>query len=430
MDYQTFLDTIYQRYSGNVKLGLERMEAILESMGHPEQRLRGLHVGGTNGKGSVCAILEALCLVHGHTTGLNTSPHLIDYRERFRLNGQLIPWPELYDVYERWAPVFLEQEASFFEITTAMAFVAFLNRNVDTAIFEVGLGGRLDGTRPFASTVTAITSISMDHPKSLGDTLEQIAFEKAGILKPGVPLVLGRMPVSPRTVILNEADRHGAPVQLIDRDFFARNVSTSLEGTTFDFVWEAGEWRGLRTNLIGEHQAHNAALALRAFQLYMERIGQPVDEQKARQALQKVWWPGRLEVLHHRPLVLIDGAHNEEGVESLIKAIKTLNPGRPCRVVVAILRDKKLDRMIADLCTIATKLYISKNKSTRAAEVEEQVEAAQAAGTPFETTYDVIGAVHRALEEAGPDDIILITGSLYTIAEVLPYREKVLGEHA
>ncbi|MCD4829753.1 MAG: bifunctional folylpolyglutamate synthase/dihydrofolate synthase [Candidatus Cloacimonetes bacterium] len=427
MDKQTFLDTIYQRHSGNVKLGLERMEAILAVMEHPERRLRGVHVGGTNGKGSTCAIIEALALAHGQTTGLNTSPHLVDYRERIRLDGQPIAWGELYDIYTRWAPTFIEHEASFFEITTSMAFAAFVQRKVDTAIFEVGLGGRLDGTRPFVATINVITSISIDHPKSLGDTIEKIAFEKAGILKPQTPLVLGQMPEVARKVILHQADKLNAPTQVIGRDFHIDNVRTSLEGASFDYRASDGELTGLRTNMIGAHQAQNAALALRAFQLYMQRIGETVDEAKVRAALLRVHWPGRLEVLHKRPLVLIDGAHNEEGVQSLVQALQTLNDGRKCHMVLAILRDKKLDRMIGDLCTVADKLYISKNKSNRAAEIAEQVEAAQAAGTPYETAYDVTCATRRALEEAAPDDLIVITGSLYTISEILPFDEKILS---
>lgn len=176
MKYQQFLDYIYQRHSGNVKLGLDRMHKILAAMNEPNLKLAGIHIAGTNGKGSTAAMCEALSLQHGITTGLNTSPHLIDYRERFRINGKNIDFTELLTTYRKWEKIFEKNEASFFEITTAMAFYIFHEKNVRNAIFEVGLGGRLDGTKPFSATVSAITSISYDHPKSLGESVEKIAF--------------------------------------------------------------------------------------------------------------------------------------------------------------------------------------------------------------------------------------------------------------
>jgi len=201
MEYQEFLDYIYQRHSGNVKLGLERIENILKAMGSPNKKIKGIHIAGTNGKGSTAAMCEALSIQHGIKTGLNTSPHLVDYRERIRLNGDNIELDELISTYKKWETVLEENEASFFEITTAMAFDIFHSNNIDNAIFEVGLGGRLDGTNPFASTVTVITTISYDHTKSLGDTIEKIAFEKAGIIKANTPVVLGEMPVEASDVI-------------------------------------------------------------------------------------------------------------------------------------------------------------------------------------------------------------------------------------
>jgi dihydrofolate synthase/folylpolyglutamate synthase len=190
MEYQEFLDYIYQRHSGNVKLGLERMQRILRSMDSPNDKLEGIHIAGTNGKGSTAAMCEALSLQYGLKTGLNTSPHLVDYRERIRVNGKNIELDELISTYKKWESVLEENEASFFEITTAMAFDIFHSNKVDNAIFEVGLGGRLVGTNPFVSTVSMITTISYDHTKSLGDSIEKIAFEKAGIIKINTPVVL------------------------------------------------------------------------------------------------------------------------------------------------------------------------------------------------------------------------------------------------
>ncbi len=426
MDYKTFLDTIYQRHSSNVKLGLERMEAILERMDSPHKKLSGLHIAGTNGKGSVSAMCEAMALEHGQTTGMNTSPHLIDYCERFRINGQNIDYQKLLEIYFEWQKDFDETEASFFEISTAMAFYIFHREQVDTAIFEVGLGGRLDGTNPFKSTVSVITGISIDHPKSLGDSIELIAREKAGIIKPRTPLIMGRMPEIATDVILESALMKQVPVLQYGVDFTAENIHVDLTGTRFDYQsgWMGVEINDIRVNLLGEHQATNAATAITAFINYMNRRGLPYDLEKIRSALNKVNWMGRMQVLRTEPTVIIDGAHNEEGVKALVDNVRKMFPEKRLLFVVAILRDKKLDRMIEDICTIASKLFIAKNQSDRAADIEEQADVARQTKTPFEVADGVMKAVGMAMSEASKDDIVIVTGSLYTIAEVLAKQEE------
>ena len=421
MDYKTFLETIYQRHSSNVKLGLDRMEAILERMDSPHEKLNGLHIAGTNGKGSVAAMCEAMALEHGQTTGMNTSPHLIDYCERFRINGRNIDYRKLLETYFAWQKDFDETETSFFEISTAMAFTMFHRQKLDTAIFEVGLGGRLDGTNPFRSTVTVITGISIDHPKSLGDSIELIAREKAGILKESTPLVMGRMPDAAREVILEVARERHVPVMQFGIDFEVRNIETSTSGTRFDYFSKALgiELNGLSVNLLGEHQAINATTALTALITYMNRRGLAYSEEKIRGALRKVNWMGRMQILNTEPTVIIDGAHNEEGVQALVGNVRKMFPSNRLLFVVAILRDKRLDRMIAHICAVADKIFISKNQSDRAADIEEQAQVARSTKTPFEIAEGVVNAVGKAVDSAAVDDIVVITGSLYTISEVL-----------
>ncbi|HRX76959.1 MAG TPA: Mur ligase family protein, partial [Candidatus Cloacimonadota bacterium] len=212
MQYQEFLDHIYQRYSGNVKLELGRMEGLLKDMGSPQDKLRGFHVAGTNGKGSVCAALEALALAHNCRTGLNTSPHLINYTERFRLDGKEVDIESILKLFNEFEELFNKWEASFFEITTAIAFMLFARACPDVAVMEVGLGGRLDATNLFYPDVTAISTIGLDHIKTLGNNLEIIASEKAGIIKAHTPLVLGDIEESPLYVILEKALAKAAPV--------------------------------------------------------------------------------------------------------------------------------------------------------------------------------------------------------------------------
>lgn len=418
MKYQELLDYIYQRHSGNIKLGLDRMLNILEAMNKPNLSLRGMHVAGTNGKGSTCAMLEAMALAHGHSTGLNTSPHLVDYRERIRIDGTNITLEKLVELYKEWQEVFEENEASFFEITTAMAFRHFVDNAVDTAIFEVGLGGRLDGTNPFDSTVTTITSIGYDHTKSLGDTIEKIAAEKAGIIKPNRPVIVGDIPETALEVIAQVASSNNCRLVHYGRDFGAGNVELTEQGTRFTY-YDEHDQQDFTVNLLGRHQAHNAAVAVATFKLYMRTIGEELDWQKVATALQHVNWPGRMQIIRTQPTVLIDGAHNEEGITALTQNLRAIFPDKRILFVLAILRDKNLDSIIEMICNTADQLYISKNHSTRAAEIEDQAAIAARFSTPYQTIDDVVDATRRAIADAQQDDLVVISGSLYTISEVI-----------
>ncbi len=427
MNYKEFLEYIYQRHSGNVKLGLDRIEKILEAMDNPNKKLKGIHVAGTNGKGSTSAMCEAMGLAHNLSTGLNTSPHLVDYRERIRVNGENITFGNLMEIYQNWGDLFEQKEASFFEITTALAFKYFLNKQVDLAIMEVGLGGRLDGTNPFLSTVSIINSISMDHPKSLGDTIEKIAFEKAGIIKQNTPVVLGKIKESAAEVIKKVAAEKSAPVFELGKDFHIKNIRLDRNGTTFDYESADLNLKDITVNLLGKHQAYNCAVAISAFNLFMKRTSRSLDEDKLRAGLRNVNWPGRMQILQNSPTVIIDGAHNEEGIDALVHNIKQIFPNTKIHFVLAILRDKNLEKIIKQICEISYKLYISKNHSTRAAEIEEQAEIAKTYGTDPILIPDVVEATKAALKNAKPDELVFISGSLYTISEVLAEKKELFS---
>lgn len=419
MNYQDFLDYIYKRHSGNVKLELDRMLNVLQAMDYPNKKLQGIHIAGTNGKGSTAAICESLCLSHGLSTGMNTSPHLIDYRERFRLNGNNITLEKLITKYKEWEKILEENEASFFEITTALAFHIFDEEKVDTAIFEVGLGGRLDGTNPFKSTVSVITSIALDHTKSLGDSIEKIAFEKAGILKENTPLILGKIPTNADHVISKIAVEKNVPVLRAGTDFAVNNICINTAGTKFDYKFGETEWKNLNLNLLGHHQAYNAAVALTAFIIFMQKIGKTVNEENIRLALKKINWPGRMQIIRQHPTVIIDGAHNEEGIKTLKHNLQNIFPNQKIFFVLAILRDKNLQSIIKDICAVSYKVYISKNHSQRAAEIEEQEEIVKKYQDNYEVIHDVVDAARTAIKEAKSENIVIISGSLYTISEVL-----------
>lgn len=419
MNYKQFLEYIYERHSGNVKLGLERMLAILNGMGNPENKLQGFHVAGTNGKGSTSAMLEKIALEHGFTTGLNTSPHLVDYCERIRINGSNITPERLLALYEKWQNLFQSNEASFFEITTAMAFYLFWTQKVECTIFEVGLGGRLDGTNPFEADIAIITSVSYDHVKSLGNTLTKIAWEKAGIIKPKQKVILGAIPNEAKEVIRQVAADKNAQLIEMHNSFEITNIRLNEYGTTFNYKYNDVTFQDLQVNLLGEHQAGNASLAITAFIEWMQKKEQNIDENKLRRALQKIDWKGRMQILNQKPTVIIDGAHNVEGVDKLVYNIKKIFPDKKIFTVLAILRDKNLFEMISRITEMSDRLYISKNKSKRAAEIEDQVAVAEKNGAWYETAYDVETALKRAMLAAENEDIIVIAGSLYTISEVL-----------
>ncbi len=419
MQYQEFLDLIYSKYSGNVKLELDRMVHLLAAMDKPQDSLRGFHVGGTNGKGSVCATLEALCRAHGLSTGLNTSPHLIDYTERFRVNGSDLPFERILANFHRFEKLFEKWEASFFEITTAIAFQIFKEENLHSSVIEVGLGGRLDATNLFRPDVAAITSIGLDHVKTLGGTVELIAAEKAGIIKPSVPLVLGKIPASPRRIILNRAKELNAPVFVSDDDFSYRITAQKVSGLRFDYRFGRHIYKGLVTNLIGEHQAGNIALALTSFFIYARARGIKVSAAKVRYALKNIHWRGRMQVLSTSPVIIVDGAHNVQGVQSLLKTLRPTWPHRRFRFLVSILADKNFSEMLRLICSAAEKIYIAQNTSDRAATVAEQAAEAARYGVEYVTADSVAEAFRIARAELSPQDILICGGSLFTVGEVL-----------
>ena len=419
MNYKEFLEHIYLRHSGNVKLGLDRMLSILVAMDNPNLKLSGFHVAGTNGKGSTSAMLEALSISFNFKTGLNTSPHLVDYRERIRIDKKFIPFDELLKIYKKFENIFMQNEASFFEITTAIAFYYFYSHNVDISIFEVGLGGRLDGTNPFDSDIAIITTISYDHTKSLGDTLEKIAYEKAGIIKENKPVILGNISDKLVDVIEKIAKDKNAPIYRYGRNFTVSNIRTDMNGTIFDFSSDEYDFANIHLNLLGEHQAYNAAVAIYAFIKYLDAKGITFYPLKVYAALENISWRGRLQIIGKKPLTLIDGAHNEEGIISLVKNLKMIFPDRRIFFVMAILRDKNLDKIIEMIADVSYKIYISKNQSTRAAELDLQEKFVKLYHTNYIIIADVVDALEKALEDANDNDIVMVSGSLYTISEVL-----------
>jgi dihydrofolate synthase / folylpolyglutamate synthase len=399
-------------------LRLERMRAALALRGHPEAHWPAVHVAGTNGKGSTAAMLDAILRAAGYRTGLYTSPHLVDFCERIRVDGRTIPRGT---VVEAIGDLRRELGAAgipltHFEVATLIAFEWFAARRVDVAVVEVGLGGRLDATNVVHPTVTAITSIALDHVEYLGPDVAMIAGEKAGIAKPGIPLALGRVPTEAERVIAARAHEVGAPLARAGVD----GVLDELPDGTLRFRARDMTWDGLRLALPGTFQRSNAAVALLALALAADRL--PCAPDAVRRGLATVHWPGRLAVVGRAPLVVLDGAHNAAGIEALMGELPRIVAGRPLDLVFAVMADKDRLAMLAPLLRSVRRAILT--RVGRRGASPEDVAAAVGGRVPVEIIDDPRVAVRRAFRQAEPAAAVLVTGSLFLVGEAYAELER------
>jgi dihydrofolate synthase / folylpolyglutamate synthase len=387
-----------------MRFGLERMERALEALGHPERRYPVLHVAGTNGKGSTCAMAAAAIAAAGHRVGLYTTPHLVRFNERIAVDGvpvddatlearigevrRACPWHEAGGEDDR---------LTYFEFATLLGLLEFAVRGVGAAVVEVGLGGRLDATNAIARpAVTAVARIGLDHTQLLGDTVELVAREKAGIFKPGVPAVAhGDQPSGVVEVLRAEAARVGAPFSVAPA------------------VWEGVV--GLR----GPHQRANAGLASAALRALAMR-GVAVGEEAIARGIAGAVWPGRLEEVGG---VLLDGAHNPQGAAALAAALAALHPGRPVELVFGVLADKDYRRMLEAVAPLADKIILTRPRSERAADPESLARLRCLEGKDFSVIPEIPGAWTAALRSVRKNDLVCGTGSMYFVGEVLKLEE-------
>jgi dihydrofolate synthase/folylpolyglutamate synthase len=391
-------------------LKLDRMRAALARRGHPEARWPALHVAGTNGKGSTAAMLDAVLTAAGLRTGLYTSPHLVDFTERIRIGGRTIPRATVVGLV---AELRRDLEAAglaltHFEFVTLLACEWFARVGIDVAVIEVGLGGRLDATNLVHPVVTAITSIALDHEAWLGHDLASIAGEKAGILKPGVPLALGRVPVEAEAVIAARADALAVPVTRAGVDAVLTDTPAGLEFRGPGVVWD-----GLHLGLPGAFQRANATVALAALALMRDRFR--ITPEAVRDGLAGVRWPGRLATVGEAPLLVLDGAHNPAGVESLARELPALVQGRPVVLVFAVMTDKDWRAMLSPLLPGAVHAVVTRVGRRGAA--LEPIAAALARHVTVDAVADPRAALRAACARAGADGVVVVTGSLFLVGE-------------
>ncbi|QJA05942.1 bifunctional folylpolyglutamate synthase/dihydrofolate synthase [Thermosulfurimonas marina] len=412
MSPESLLAWLNQHQFHGIKPGLKRIWALLSALGNPERRFPSVHLAGTNGKGSTAAIVAGVLSAHGLRTGLYTSPHLVSVTERFRLNGKEISLERLAQILARIRASVEELgiPVTYFEITTAAAFLFFAEEKVDLAVIECGLGGRLDATNVLRPEVAVITTVARDHMQFLGKTLAAIAREKAGIIKPGVPTVIGRLPPKAREVVLDRTRRLQAPVYLFGRDF---RVRQSISGLSFS----GRRWRLSRLPLAlsGDFQRYNLALALASLEVLEEKGLFELKETPLREALASLKWPGRFEYFPVGPGVILDGAHNEEGVKNLLRSLERRGIREYTLIFGATNEggDKPYLRMLKKLAPRARRIYLCEPPGPRHPVTLEEWRARLPQALHSRTVFSgPQEALSQALSQREP---VVITGSLYLV---------------
>ncbi len=413
------LDWLYSLEARGEIYKLERMDRALALIGDPHRRLDAIHIAGTKGKGSVAAMLDAMLRAAGYRVGLYTKPHLVNLTERTRIDGGEIPSAlmleyivRLREIYER-AGLAL----TFFEFTVALMFLYFAEAGVDLAVIETGLGGRLDSTNVVRPLLSVITPIGFDHMERLGYTLTAIAGEKGGIIKEGVPVVIGaRDPDARLTLTSIAAQRHSAAF-LIEREF---NYRSHPGAHRLDYAGLGLNLQDVELALAGPFQHENAAIALAAVDA-MRAEGWRIDEAAIRRGLAETVWPGRFDIVARAPTVILDCAHNELAIEALLETLAVeLGPQARPRLLFGCLEDKRWRRMAAMLGPRVRDVTLTRAAPKRP--VEPELLAAEfGAFAPARTIRDPREAIERMMAEAGPNEIILATGSVYLVGEIYPW---------
>jgi dihydrofolate synthase/folylpolyglutamate synthase len=439
-----------QRSARPSDLKLDRMRALLQALGEPDESLRFVHIAGSKGKGSTSAMLAAVLQCAGYRTGLFTSPHLIEVEERIQVDGLPIRREELTVLMEETARVVQEmdrhvpegQGVTFFEIVTALGFLHFLRRRVEVAVLEVGLGGRFDSTNVCRPLVSIITSISFDHMQQLGYTLASIAREKAGIIKPGRPTVSGVRPAEARAVVAQKCRERGSALCQLDVDFHydhapARIGMANEESPRVRVRTREKLWPWMELGLVGDHQAANAAVAVAAVE-ELRRQGLTIPDDAVAAGLAQVRWPARFEVMSHAPLVILDCAHNLASTEALLDTLKTScvreSNGRSGQriLIFAGSSDKDLAGMLGLLSTYFTQILLTRfNNNPRCADPEQLATLLPAEACARATVCPTsTGAWERARTRAGDADMICATGSVFLAGELRPQMMRDLARTA
>ncbi len=425
-NYEKSLKELYS--PGNVDL--ERVRVLLRRLGSPESGLKIVHIAGTKGKGSTAAMISSVLRKAGYRVGLFTSPHLHTFRERVQVDGELISGEDFAAAIERVKPHVEELNAAgehgyitTFEALTAMALLYFAEQGVEALVFEVGVGGRLDATNVVTPEVSVITSVSRDHTELLGETLAEIAGEKAGIIKPGIPVVVAPQRPEAEEAIERIARERGSEMVNVGREVVWRSLEHGGWGQKLLVRDFENEYR-VSMPLIGDHQQENAATAITALSVLRSK-GWRISDGDIVDGFGDIRWPGRMEELGRRPLVIADGAHNGDSARRLREALQKYYEFRKAVLVVGVSADKNVEDIASELVPLAPTVILTKSRHARAAEPDSIADAFRRPDIIVGTTGSVKEALQRARELASEEDLVCVTGSLFVVGEAIEAVKRV-----
>ncbi len=421
MTLEQVLEYIHSNYWNGGTFGLGRTVELLDKMGHPEKGLKFIHIAGTNGKGSTASMTASILQQAGYTVGLYTSPYIFRFHERMQVNGQCITDEELIDIVQWVKPLAqsMESEPSEFELVTCIAFEFFRRRKCDIISLEVGLGGEFDSTNVIEPPeVAVLTNIGLDHTELLGDTLEKIAETKSKIIKSGTDAVIYREPETVEAVFEARCQEVGATLHRADFETISLSKA-SLEGQVFDW----GSYKNLELPLLGDHQLKNAAVVLSVVKVLQEKDWK-ITEEHIRRGLASVSWPGRFEVVGRKPLFIVDGGHNPQCIEALVKNVRDYLNGRRLTILTGVLADKDFNEMYGDMADYAAEFVTVTPENPRAMSAEDLKTYLSRYGKPVTACQTVAEGVALARSKAGEDGVVLAYGSLYMLGDVVRAIEE------
>lgn len=429
MDYEDALAFIHGRYKFKKHANLDTIKRLLKELGNPEQKLKIIHVGGTNGKGSTVSYLKNIFMAEGKTVGTFTSPFITRFNERISVNGEPISDDDLVDLVATIKPIVDKLDAELaedgpteFEIITAMMFLFFSQQPIDVAIVEVGIGGILDSTNVITPIVSVITTIGMDHMQLLGNTIREISEQKAGIIKENRAVVVGNVSDEAMEVFISKANNTKSSLYSFGNQFTISDLKNTNRWTqTFDYEDNQIVIRKLESQLLGEYQSHNAACAIKAYCLFKEFANEDASRDVITKGIKKTTWPGRFERVNESPLVVLDGAHNVDAMNQLNKLIKNYFNGTEIYIIIGILSDKSYMEMLNIIGSINNAhLVLTKFEaygSRQSVDVDE-IASSIKAKNDVQVIDDWHEAIATVASEVSDDDMILVTGSLYFISDV------------
>ena len=421
MTYRDALRFLYGLQIFGIKLGLRNITNVLGDIGNPHNYFQAIHIAGTNGKGSTAALIESVLRSAGYKTGLFTSPHLFDFTERIRVNGRPIPKRKVSSGIDVLKPYIEHYRCTFFEAATALAFRHFCKEQVDVAIVEVGMGGRLDATNVISPLCTVITDIDSDHTEYLGEELKSIAQEKAAVIKEGSIVVTSVTQPEAKKVLRTSCIKRGATLYPTSESCSITTKEISFRGSRIDIRTPFGSHTDLHIPLLGRHQLRNAAAAILATDV-LNGDGFRVSERDVKEGIAGTTWPGRLQILKHSPLFLVDGAHNPGGMQALKEALLELFTYKNLILVFGVMSNKRYAEMLKTIVPLARHVILTKPNMERALDCHVLVEEVHRLTSQFEVVPSVNRAVRKALTKADPRDIVCAAGSLFLVGDILKSR--------